>query len=132
MPCTGRASSRRRSAPSRSAARGSRPRSRAAATRPPGGRRFSRYRRLQLRDLDMVHAGERQLEEALAEPAELRGVPRRDEAVGAVAPAVVLDSLSAERLGDLARRLLGREDEGHVAPEDAFENRTDQRVMSAA
>ena len=71
----------------------------------------------------MLDLAERQLEEALAELAEERRVAGREEAVGALAAGLVLDPLARERLGDLARGLLGREDERHVAAEDALEDR---------
>ena len=79
--------------------------------------------------LDLV---DRQLQEALAHRAERGGVAGGEEAVGALAPRLVLDPLARERLGRLARRLLGREDEGHVAAEHALEDRPDQRVVRAA
>ena len=44
----------------------------------------------------------------------------------------VREALARERLGDLARGLLGREDERHLAPEDALEDRADERVVGAA
>ena len=75
---------------------------------------------------------ERKLEEPLAELAEERRVAGRQEAVGALAVAVVLPALAASVVVDLARRLLGREDERHVASEDALEDRPDQRVVRAA
>ena len=46
--------------------------------------------------------------------------------------AVVLQALARERLGDLARGLVGREDERHVAAEHALEDGPDQRVVRAA
>ena len=46
--------------------------------------------------------------------------------------AVVPQPLPRERRRDLARRLLGREDERHVAPEDALEHGPDQRIVRAA
>ena len=64
--------------------------------------------------------------------AEERRVAGREEAVGALAAALVLPALARERVGDLARGLLGREDERDVAPEDALEDGPDQRIVRAA
>ena len=82
--------------------------------------------------VDALDLADRQLEEARAHLAELLRVAGRQEAVGALAGLVVLDPLARERLGHLARRLLGGEDERHVAAEDALEDRADQRVVRAA
>src|SRR5439155_802292 len=87
---------------------------------------------LERRDGDMLHFANRQLEEAAAELAEGLGIAGREEAVGTFAAALVLDALALERLRDLASRLLGREDELHVAAEDALEDLADQRVVRAA
>ena len=45
---------------------------------------------------------------------------------------VVLDPLPRQRLRHLAGGLVGREDERHVAAEDALQDRPDQRVVRAA
>ena len=47
-------------------------------------------------------------------------------------PRVVLDPLPRQRLRDLARGLVGREDERRPAAEDALEHRADERVVRAA
>ena len=88
--------------------------------------------RLELREGDVLDLAERELEEALAERAEELRVAGGQEAVGALAALAVLDPLAGERLGHLARGLLGGEDERHAAPEDALEDRPDQRVVRAA
>ena len=64
--------------------------------------------------------------------AEERRIAGGQEAVFALASRVVLDPLACQRLGHLARGLLGREDERHVAPEHALEDRPDQRIVRAA
>src|SRR5215218_5349964 len=80
----------------------------------------------------MLDLAERQLQEPLAESAERRRIAGGQEAVGALPVGVVLDSLARERLGNLARGLLRREDERDAAPEHALEDRADQRVVRAA
>src|SRR5205807_1203003 len=114
----------------RAAARGSRPRSRPAATRRNAG--LPSCNGLEVGDRDLLDVPERQLQEALAQLAEERRLARRQEAVGALAALAVLDSLARERLGHLTGGLLRREDEGHAAAEDALEDRPDQRVVRAA
>src|SRR5262245_30611846 len=81
---------------------------------------------------DALDVDERQLQEALAELAEERRIARREEAVRAEAIACVLPVLARQRFRHLARRLLGREDEGDVAAEDALEHGPDQRIVRAA
>ena len=98
-----------------------------------GARRDGSCRGLgELRDGHVLDLPERELQEAVAERAERGRVAGRQEAIGAFAGGVVLDALSRERLGNLARGLLGGEDERDVAAEDALEDRTDERVMGAA
>ena len=88
--------------------------------------------RLERGDLDVLGDVDRELEEAPPGLAEELRIAGREEAVRTFARVVVLDPLARERLGDLARRLLGGEDERHAAPEDALEDRPDQRVVRAA
>src|SRR3954452_3307776 len=124
MPCTEPVSCRRRSAPSRSPAPDSRARSSARAARPGGGRSGGSCRsRLELGDRHLLDLAERELEEALAEDAEALRVAGRQKAVAPLAARLVLEPLALERLGDLARGLLGREDERHAAPEGALKDR---------
>src|SRR5215211_3002338 len=80
----------------------------------------------------MLDLAERQLQEPLAESAERCGIAGGQEAVGALPVGVVLDSLARERLGNLTRGLLRREDQRDAAPEHALEDRADQRVVRAA
>ena len=75
---------------------------------------------------------ERQLQQPLAELAERGGVAGGEEARTALAPGAVPEALARQRLGDLAGGLLGREDERHLAAEDALEHRPDERVVGAA
>src|SRR5262245_31623497 len=80
----------------------------------------------------MPGLGDRKLQEAPAHLLELAGIAGREEAIRALPPVGVLDALPCERLGDLARGLLCREDERDAAPEDALEDRPDERVVRAA
>ena len=124
----------RRRAPSRAAARGSRARCRAARSSSGRAAVVALMRR------------------ALERRRRRRARPRRSAAGGSARPSsrnssgspvvrkryapsrsrVVLDALARERLGDLARGLLRREDERDAAAEDALEDRPDQRVVRAA
>src|SRR6478735_5592536 len=99
---------------------------------PSSLRRWSCRRVLELGHADPPHVVERQLEEALAELAEERGIAGGEEAVLALAPPFVLPSARLERGRDLARGLLGREDERHVAAEHALKHGPDQGVVRAA
>src|SRR6185312_8539220 len=85
----------------------------------------------QIRDGHVLDLAERQLEEALAQCPERRRVAGRQEAIRPFTRLVVLDPLARERLGHLARGLLGREDQRDAAAEDALEDRADQRVVRA-
>ena len=87
---------------------------------------------LERRDLDVLGRLDRELEEAAAHLAEELRVARGQEAVRALAAVLVLDPLPRERLRDLARGLLRREDERHAAAEHALEDRADERVVRAA
>src|SRR5581483_6678396 len=95
-------------------------------------RAYGSCRDLELGDLDVVDAGDRQLQEATTLLAERVGLAGRQEPVRPLPRAVVLDALARQRLGDLARGLVRGEDEAHVTPERALEHRLDQRVVRAA
>src|SRR5262245_53237712 len=75
---------------------------------------------------------QRQLKKTLAERTEEIRVARREKAVLAVAVARVLPAFASERRSDLARCLLRREDERHVASEHPLEHGPDQRIVRAA
>ena len=95
------------------------------------GRRALMRGRLERRDVDVLGYVDRELEEPPPHLPEELGVARGEEAVGALASGRVLDSLARERLRDLARGLLRREDERDPTAEDALEDRPDQRVVGA-
>src|SRR4051794_23497570 len=80
----------------------------------------------------MLDRAERQLEEARAERPEQLRIAGRQEAVLALATAVVLEALARERLRHLARRLVRREDQRDVAAECPLEDRAQERVVRAA
>src|SRR6266568_911444 len=84
--------------------------------------------RLERRELDVLDLGDRQLQEAQAQVAKGRCVTGGQEAVVAVARAVVLDSLARKRLRDFACGFLRREDERDLPTEHALEDRSDQRI----
>ncbi len=74
-------------------------------------------------EIDGLDLVDRELEEAGAGGAKVRGVAGRQETVGALTGPVVLDPLAGEGLGDLAGGLLRREDERDAAAEDSLEDR---------
>ena len=118
---------------SRAAARGS-PASMSSARSSSGRRPSCLMRRcLERRDLDVLDAP-RSGAAGSALPISRNSVrvAGRQEAVRALAVRRRSRSLPRERLGHLARRLLGGEDERHAAAEDALEDRPDQRVVRAA
>src|SRR5262249_6924541 len=84
------------------------------------------------RHRDVLDVAHRELEEAPSELAEGLGIAGREEAIGALAPTLVLDALARQSLRHLARGLLRREDERHVPAEDPLEDLADQRVVRAA
>src|SRR6266511_183995 len=88
-------------------------------------------RQLEVADGDLLDPGDRQLQEALAERAELVRLPCREEAGRAFPRGFARDALAVERLRHLARCLLGREDQSRRPPEDTLEHRPDERVMRA-
>src|SRR4029453_5481189 len=97
--CREHACGRRRSEPSPAAAPGSRHRARAAEARPSVGRPHASCGcRLELRDLHVLDAVERQLQEALAQLPEELGVAGGEEAIAALAAGAVLDSLALQGL----------------------------------
>src|SRR5438105_2093097 len=132
-PCRAPSCGPARGAPTRAAARGSPAGARAAAARRAAARRRgSCGRRAQRVPADVRDLGGRELEEPGPHRPERGRVAGGEEAVRALAGRVVLDPLPGQRLSDLARRLLGAEDEGDAAAEDPLEDRPDERVVRAA
>src|SRR5206468_11771807 len=82
-------------------------------------------RRFELGDRHVLDCVDRKLQEAGAHRTERLGIAGGEETVGAVARRVVVDALPRERLGDLARSLLRREDERDAATEHALQDRTE-------
>src|SRR6266511_1337698 len=87
---------------------------------------------LEVADGDLFDPADRQLQEALAERAELLRLPVREEANRALARRVARSSFAVERLRHLTRRLLGREDQSRRPAEHALEHGPDERVVRAA
>ena len=79
----------------------------------------------------MLDLADGQLEEPLTHRAEARRLAGGEEPVVAVAVGRVLEALLRERLRDLARGLVGAEDEPRRAAEDALEGPLEQRVVRA-
>ena len=105
------------------------PSGRSSSARRPSARVTPRPPRV--RERDVLHLADRQLEEAAALRAERAGVAGRQESVAAFACRVVLESLAGERHGDFTCGFLRGEDERDVAAEHAVEDGSDQRVVRA-
>ncbi len=71
------------------------------------------------------------MEEPAAHRTERLRITGRLEDTDALAIGIVSDLLSGERFRDLARRLVRREHERHAAPEDALEERSQDRIVGA-